>query len=157
MSDNFPLSGAVTQTINPWDLGFWIRSWGQQFGFININETNSADPVVERRITTEVAGYGRQLGWISEAVDVLAAHVDRATLTSDERDVLDRVSALVTGVDDVKRTTTVAAADRMIDAVRVLKRRDPDAYQAVAKKFLDAFGELGSPPSPQGNGHLTGG
>jgi hypothetical protein len=56
-----PLSGDVTQDIAP--------SIGGQLGLLNINATRSCDPELEQRIITEVASYGRQLGWLVEAVD----------------------------------------------------------------------------------------
>ena len=55
-----PLSGDVTQSINPWNW-FW-RSVGGQFGLININLGKSADPDLESQILEDVGSYGRQLG-----------------------------------------------------------------------------------------------
>src|SRR2546423_14114628 len=75
---HWPLSGDVSQWINP---TWWMGSFAQQLGFININETSSADPQLEGRIVAEVASYGRQLGWISEAVETLIGCVRHAGLT----------------------------------------------------------------------------
>ncbi len=70
-----PLSGDVTQDIAP--------SIGGQLGLLNINATRSGDPELEQRIITQVASYGRQLGWLVEAVDVLARRHPRRGLTGD--------------------------------------------------------------------------
>ena len=49
----FPFSGAVTQSINPWD--FWIRSLSSQLGFINIRNVTSSDYRIEKEIIEDVA------------------------------------------------------------------------------------------------------
>src|SRR5919201_1534574 len=85
-----PLSGDVTQDIDT----SLIRSVGDQLGFININTSQSADPELERRIVTEVAGYGRQLGRILDALDVLVRHDRSPELSADERHALDELQAL---------------------------------------------------------------
>lgn len=61
-----PLSGAVTQSINPWK--WYIRSVGGQIGLLKINVGKSADPELEQRIFDEVGSYGGQLGRISYAL-----------------------------------------------------------------------------------------
>jgi hypothetical protein len=40
--------------------------------WIEINTTHSGDSGLEQRVITQVASYGHQLGWLVEAVDVLA-------------------------------------------------------------------------------------
>jgi hypothetical protein len=50
-----PLSGDVTQTIDP----TLFRAVGDQVGFINVNTSAAGDPALERRITEQVASYGR--------------------------------------------------------------------------------------------------
>jgi hypothetical protein len=68
-----PLSGDVHQTLNPWN---WL---------ININMGKSSDPGLERAILEEVGTYGRQLGRLSEALEVLLNHVKLENLKPDER------------------------------------------------------------------------
>jgi hypothetical protein len=103
---HWPLSGDVTQWINP---SWWMGSLAQQFGFININETSSADPQLEQRIVGEVASYGRQLGWISEALETVIGCVRHAgltdKLTGPEQVALERLDRLVDDVRRVKTTT----------------------------------------------------
>jgi hypothetical protein len=103
---HWPLSGDVTQWINP---SWWMGSLAQQFGFININETSSADPQLEQRIVAEVASYGRQLGWISEALETVIGCVRHAgltdKLTGTEQRALERLDRLVHDVQRVKTTT----------------------------------------------------
>jgi hypothetical protein len=67
-----PLSGDVTQTINPWTIFF--NPMGSQLGLININMGNSSNPAVEEQVLTDVASYGKQLGRIEDVLQVLLAH-----------------------------------------------------------------------------------
>ena len=80
-----PLSGNVDQTINPWT---WFFRGISQFGLININLGQSSDPDLERDILDEVGSYGRQIGQISDALDVLLRHVSLENLSKRDRDAL---------------------------------------------------------------------
>ena len=80
-----PLSGNVDQTINPWT---WFFRGISQFGLININLGQSSDPDLEQSILDEVGSYGRQIGQISDALDVLLRHVPLADLKKRDRDAL---------------------------------------------------------------------
>ena len=124
MSNQFPLSGPVMQS---W--GLWIRALSQQTGFININTVQSGDPDLEQRIVEDVASYGRQLGWIMEALDVVVGRLDKADLTGDERAALQQLSDLVRRVEAMKGESatprlTSSGIERMIDDLRALKLRD---------------------------------
>lgn len=83
VSYKYPLSGDVTQAINPWNWIFSPR--GGQFGIVNINVGQSADPGLEEEILDEVGSYGRQLGRIGEALEVLLNHVNLRALDAGER------------------------------------------------------------------------
>lgn len=96
-----PLSGDVTQAINPWS---WVyRSVGGQFGLININLGQSGNPQLEERILDEVGSYGRQLGRIGEALEVLLDHVKLDRLGAHEREVLQDLRLQLAQVKRVKQ------------------------------------------------------
>lgn len=54
------------QAINPWFAG----SSGDQLGLININ-LGQGDEKVERDILSDVGSYGRQIGHLGEALEVV--------------------------------------------------------------------------------------
>jgi hypothetical protein len=140
---NWPLSGDVAQSFGTW----WIKSLSAQTGFINVNNLQSGNPQVEQRIIQEVASYGRQLGWIMEALDVVIGrlrpeHLDG--LTAAEQEALQSFSDLVRRVQTLKGETspprlTAAEIDRMLDDLQALKQRDHDAYEVVAARIRDAL------------------
>ena len=60
------------QAINPWSFAFS----GDQIGLLNISIGETRHPEVERTILDEVGSYGRQLGHIGDALEVLLDHFD---------------------------------------------------------------------------------
>ncbi|WP_193184385.1 hypothetical protein [Nisaea sediminum] len=98
---NLPLSGGVTQTINPWK---WIFDWaGSSFSLVNVNLGRSADPEMEQEILTEVGSYGRQLGRMGGAMQVLVDRLDRSTLTKEERHAIEAFEVQLREIEDLKR------------------------------------------------------
>ncbi|PNU03570.1 hypothetical protein [Novosphingobium guangzhouense] len=72
------------QAINPWNWTFE----GSQVGLINVNIGATKYPETERAILDEVGSYGRQLGRIGDALEVLIGHFDAQALSEAERDAL---------------------------------------------------------------------
>jgi hypothetical protein len=141
----WPLGGDVTQ----WIRTSWIKSLSDQTGFININNVRAGDPDLERRIIEDVASYGRQLGRMMEALDVVIGHLrlgEGKDLTADERHALQDFSDLVRQVQALKGDTrpprlTAAELDRMLDDLQALKHQDPPAYQRITARLRDVISD----------------
>jgi hypothetical protein len=141
----WPLGGDVTQ----WIRTSWIKSLSDQTGFININNVRAGDPELERRIIEDVASYGRQLGRMMEALDVVIGHLRLAEskdLTADERRALQDFSDLVRQVRALKGDTspprlTAAELDRMLDDLQALKHQDLPAYQRIVARLRDVISD----------------
>src|SRR3954447_16171180 len=132
-----PLSGDVSQDIQT----SLVRSAGDQLGFININTTQSANPELERRIVTEVASYGRQLGRILDAVAVLIRRSGPENLSEDERRALDDFEALRTEIEAAKANFTAGNVDRLVADIRALAQdpaRNADALQRLRDALKDS-------------------
>ncbi len=72
---------ALTQPILP--------NW--QFHLFNINLGTSSNPSVEQKALEKVGSYGRQIGHLAEALEVIVKKtrlLDSPDLTADEKDVL---------------------------------------------------------------------
>jgi hypothetical protein len=79
-----PLSGNVTQSINPWNWVF--NPTGSQFGLVNIALGQSSNPAVEEEVLTDVASYGKQLGRIEDALLLLIGRAEKSgTLSEAEK------------------------------------------------------------------------
>ena len=130
-----PLSGDVTQEFNPW---FWWRNSIGQLGFININEMKVSDSEVEREIIENVAGYGKQLGRIGEALSVLLKHTRLPDLRPGEQQALREFAEMASEIAAVKsghEAPTEENLDRFVDGIRYLKDRDPVAYQRILERL----------------------
>ncbi len=123
-----PLSGDVTQTIGDHD----------QLGLINLNTTQAGDPALERRIVEEVASYGRQLGRLLDAVDVLIRHDTRGKLARDDQRALDELQRLRAEIDAVKERSAARQVDRLVSEIRTL-RRDPEANRTALRRIEEAL------------------
>jgi hypothetical protein len=78
----WPLSGGVMQAINP--MSFMTS-------LITINPGRTSNPDLEQRIVNEVASYGRQIGRMSDALEVLINRIEDPApraLSQDEKDAL---------------------------------------------------------------------
>ncbi|HWU08865.1 MAG TPA: hypothetical protein VN520_21195 [Streptomyces sp.] len=119
-----PLSGDVNQAF---DAAPPISSIGDQLGLININATRAGDARLEQRITEQVASYGRQLGWVVDALDVLIRTGRPAVLDSDDAAALDQVTVLRADVEAAKQQLAQERIDRLVADIRIL-RQDPQRY-----------------------------
>src|SRR5829696_9145819 len=88
-SVRMPGSGAVNQSILPWRWAFDFI--GNQFSLSTVNLGRSSAPEVETEILDNVGSYGRQLGRIGEALEVLVRRLPRSELTESELAAIEAV------------------------------------------------------------------
>jgi len=130
----FPLSGDVTQAINPWS---WMNNSLGQFGYININQTVSSNRGLEREIVERAAGYGKQLGRITDVLEVVARRLP-ADLDKDEKKAVAEFLDMAHAVAAVKAGYAAPSQeniDRLIAGIRHLKGKDDAAYRAIVDKL----------------------
>jgi len=95
-----PLSGNVDQVLDPWTLMLSIA--GNQFGLININLGKSSDPDLEKEILQDVGTYGKQLGQIGDALQVLIDHVKLDKLNVSEKRAIAALQFQLQEIDRLK-------------------------------------------------------
>lgn len=121
-SVSLPFSGSVTQAINPWN--FFLRTMSE-IGLININIGNTAAPDIEQDVLDKVGSYGRQIGRMADAMEVLVSTLDENNLSD-------------------KQKMAVFAFRQMLEDVRKIKaaRRnvpiEPSLYEPRAKLAREA-------------------
>ena len=101
MSTPFQISLApdqLWQTINP----ITAYQQGAQFGLINIDLGGAGNSDLERKILKTVGSYGRQLGRIGDALEVILKHVKLGDLKPEEQDALDILKGQLAAVRQVK-------------------------------------------------------
>lgn len=110
-----PLSGDVNQRITaPWFSP-------------SLTVNYAGDPVVEDRVVTEVASYGRQIGWLTEIVLALAKD------ETPPGDVLEHLKDAVKKIEDIKMEVNRSSLDAAVSALDRLKRDDEGAYQKLIR------------------------
>ncbi len=129
---------SLKQVINPW-------SFETQQGFINVNLMQSSDPGMERDIVENVAGYGRQLGRISETLRVLLDHgaLRAAALSAEERKAVQDFTDMTDQIADVKKKReqiTSREVDAFVETLQRLREKNPDGYRRVAEQLRAALG-----------------
>lgn len=124
MANGFPFSGDVMQSINPWT--FFVRQMGQ-IGFININLARTPAPETEQAILEGVGSYGRQIGRIADALDVLVGTLDRTKLDEPQ------LSAILAFREQLAEVRAIKAKD--------LARRDGDLSTPTATLLPAALGK----------------
>jgi hypothetical protein len=72
------------QAINPWTFNLQ----GMKLGFINVDLGTTPRPDIEQAILDDVGSYGRQLGRIGDALEVLMKRVPMDELSKEDRDAL---------------------------------------------------------------------
>jgi hypothetical protein len=88
----------------------------------------AGDPVIEDRVVTEVASYGRQIGWLTEIVIAVAKN---------QPPPKDTLRCLVKALHDIEaikkdyRRSSFEAASAVLDR---LERDDPKAYKELMQK-----------------------
>jgi hypothetical protein len=111
-----PWSGDVAQRITaPWFSP-------------SVTVNYAGDPEVEDRVVTEVASYGKQLGWLTEITIALARRqpVPEETLVRLEKAAKD--------IAAIKEQVGVSAVEAANDALDRLERHDPTQYHNLLRE-----------------------
>ena len=87
------------QAINPWTF----MNQGAQLGLVNINLGQTPRPDIEQKVLDEVGSYGRQLGRIGDALEVLLENVKLDRLSRDEADALKILRGQLAEIRKVKQ------------------------------------------------------
>lgn len=76
---------------------------GSQYNFIGINMGSTSNPDVEREVLKVVGSYGRQIGHIQEALDILLKHVPMSKLSPAEKETLKVLKRDISSVRQIKQ------------------------------------------------------
>jgi hypothetical protein len=108
-----PWSGDVLQRINS--------------GWFSPTFNFAGDAKIEERVVSEVASYGKQIGWLSEIVLAQA---------KGEKPVVETVAKLakaVKEIEEIKKAQNSTALRAAIDALEQLKKTDPAEYDKLIR------------------------
>jgi hypothetical protein len=101
----------------------------------------TGNPAIERKIYSEVARAGKQLGCITDAVVELA----QRTGNTDEK----HVKRLMKLRDDIEKVKRKAAKARAKESLDQLKKIDPDTFRELIKEMVEQRSKTAkSDPTP---------
>src|SRR6267154_4998149 len=87
----------------------------------------AGDPVIEDRVVTEVASYGRQLGWLSEIALALA------NKKAIPEDALHKLEEAGDRIKAIKKEVQGSALDVATKALDRLEREQPAGYEKLLR------------------------
>ncbi len=118
-----PLGGDVWQKI--------FTTWFSPSFTLNYN----GDPDIERRVVTEVAGYGRQLGWLTDIVLALAAGQAPPPATLAKiRQAADQIERIKRESQGSARTQAEAALDKLaLSAPEEFRKLVTERYASLTR------------------------
>ena len=101
---------------------------------VNVTELNSRAPATEAAIV-QTNSYGRQLGRISDALQVLID--ERSGRGGEPIKALSDFSDLKTEIDRVKNDTAASRTAQLRKDLEALRREDADEYERLRTELLD--------------------
>jgi hypothetical protein len=141
--------------LNPW--GRMLSQWGYTYDPTTvtdtitgnvittiINENNSTNPSTEKDIVEKHFSYGKQLGRISDALNVLISLAvlqrDPSKLQQDERHALDDFLEMYKRIVEVKGehvSPSETHLNILFKDIQELKGPDPETYRSLIEKMRD--------------------
>ena len=109
---------------------------GWNFGpVVNVTRENSSAPGTEAAVLHSYS-YGRQLGQIADALQVLVD--ERAEAGGARDEALDKFAAMKAGIDRVKADAAVARVEQLRHDLETLRHRDRSAYRELCAEVRRA-------------------
>ncbi len=144
-----PLSQLFSQFLRVWNYRP-VTSWRDFFNPQFIINANTGDAAVENDVLATVGSYGKQLGTIMDALDVVVSASKFDDLLPADQRALDRFRSLRENVDAVvarnrpnrDRDVTEAEVADFLDCVRALGREDPSAARRVCEQLSEGVKNL---------------
>jgi hypothetical protein len=112
-----PFGGAVTQSIAPWTSLFSPQ--------VEVNFAGT--PTIEADVVANVASYGRQIGWLTEAVLAIAGSSDAPEVQ--------KLRELNERVQQVKAQHRADAETNAREHLERLRTLDPDAFERLMRSY----------------------
>ncbi|HEX8662991.1 MAG TPA: hypothetical protein VF744_03040 [Beijerinckiaceae bacterium] len=111
-----PLSGDVNQR----NVTSWLSP--------NMTVNYGGNFEIERRVVSDVASFGKQIGWLSEIVDKLADGHPAP------KDALDKLREAMKKIAAIKEQVRQSAEDEAAEALDRLEKEDPEGVRTFLER-----------------------
>lgn len=125
-------------------FNYWTTSSGQ-YGLVNIRYGESSNAQVEQEIVENVAGYGKQIGRVLDAVVVLANYLGIKNESLLKNKAILDLMALNADIQLCKARgfrQDGLSLTQLIDDLPALKENDPVAFKDVVQRLETVLDEL---------------
>ncbi|MGD0961022.1 MAG: hypothetical protein ABSB19_14550 [Methylomonas sp.] len=112
-----------------------------------VNIQNSSDPALERKIFSEVASEGRQLGRISDVLGILIDAYEKNCPPPLEPGIVNSIRQFREMQAQIGMKKKEHSPERVIEALETMRREDNETYQLVAARLRKWLNE---PPEASG-------
>jgi len=116
---------------------YWTTSSGQ-YGLVNIRYGASSNAETEQAIVENVAGYGKQIGKVLEAVVFLAKHLSEKDAKIGKDKAIVELMDLNNAINMQKAQSSKSDAltlDQFIESLASLKENNPDSFIDVRDRL----------------------
>jgi hypothetical protein len=117
-----PFSGPVNQAI--------ATSWFSPT--LTVNYQGSAP--IEQRVVTEVASYGRQIGWLTEIVAALLKEHPVPKPSKELKKTLERFDKALKRIAQIKESVQRDAYEEARDALERLRQQSPKEFARLVRQ-----------------------
>jgi hypothetical protein len=100
-----------------------------------VNIQNSSDPALERRIFSEVASEGRQLGLISDVLNILIAAYERNAPEPLGPGILSSIQKYQDMQAQIEKEKKERSPERVIEALETMRREDNETFLLVVSRL----------------------
>jgi hypothetical protein len=108
-----------------------------------LTEQNSSAPDTEREIVA-TESYGRQLGWV---IDALVELIAEQTKSTQQKPAIKELVALRNKIEKIKSRSAAHRLDRIAADLTVLRTGDNPEYRRVVQKLRAALADQDRPPA----------
>lgn len=105
------------------------------WSLISVNQGNSSAPDTEQAIVAK-ASYGRQIGTIMDALDVLVKEVAPEPADKGDQGALDKFKGLVKEIDATKAEAAAARVARLRSDLESLEKHNPKEFERQRKALI---------------------
>jgi hypothetical protein len=100
-----------------------------------VNIQNSSDPALERRIFSEVASEGRQLGLISDVLNILIAAYELNAPEPLGPGILSSIQKYQDMQAQIEKEKKERSPERVIEALETMRREDNETFLLVVSRL----------------------
>ncbi len=112
-----------------------------QTASVVVNVERTSDPALERRIFSGVASAGRQLGRMSDVLEVLVTVYEQSVSGQLDPSAAKSIKAFRAMREQIEKEKRERSPERIIEALETMRCEDSETFQAVTARLRQWLNE----------------